>query len=77
MIKTYIKSNFLNEEKIYAETTTILSILSENNMSLVGNAMTTVNGIIINEGNKDKPLSEFAVDNCVTIMSIIKGDGNK
>lgn len=77
MIKATIKSNFLNEEKIYPSDITIADVLSDNNLTVYGNAMTTANGIIITEDNVEMPISEFAAHDEITIMSIVKGDGNR
>lgn len=76
MIKINIKSNFINEEKIYSDETTIAEVMEDNNFSLYGNAMTTANGIIITENNADSAVSDFAEHSELTIMSIVKGDGN-
>ena len=77
MIKATIKSNFLNEEKIYPSDITVADVLSDNNLTVYGNAMTTANGIIITEDNSEMPISEFAAHDEITIMSIVKGDGNR
>ena len=77
MIKATIKSNFLNEAKIYPSDTTVADILADNNLTVHGNAMTTANGIIITEENVEMPISEFAAHDEITIMSIVKGDGNR
>lgn len=76
MIKTYIKSNFLNEGKIYPRTAKISEIMQEHSFSLVGGAMTTINGTIVTSENADSEIGQFAINDTVTIMSIIKGDGN-